>query len=78
MAVVLEREYQAFKAHQSELLAKGEGKFVLIKGETIVDLFTSYEDALKEGFKRFGDIPFLIQEIQREEDVNFFYAYPLR
>lgn len=75
MPVVLEREYKVFKEHQSELLAKGEGKFALIKGDTIVDLFASYEDALKEGLKRFGDVPFLIQEIQREEDVNFFYTY---
>ena len=77
MPVVLEREYQVFKAHQSELLARGEGKFALIKGETIVDLFASYEDTLKEGLKRFGDVPFLIREVQREEDVQFFYAYPL-
>ena len=76
MPVVLEREYQAFKDHYAELLAKGEGKFALIKGEAIVDVFSSYEDALKEGLKRFGDIPFLIQEIQREEDVNFFYTHP--
>ena len=75
MPVVLEREYKVFKEHQSELLAKGEGKFALIKGDMIVDLFASYEDALKEGLKRFGDVPFLIQEIQREEDVNFFYTY---
>ena len=78
MPVALEREYKVFKEHRSELLAKGEGKFALVKGDTIVDVFTSYEDALKEGLKRFGDVPFLIQEIQREEDVNFFYAYPLR
>lgn len=78
MPVVLEREYKVFKEHQSELLAKGEGKFALIKGDTIIDVFVSYEDALKEGLKRFGDVPFLIQEIQREEDVQFFYADPLR
>lgn len=78
MSVVLEREYRVFKEHQSELLAKGEGKFALIKGDTIIDVFASYEDALKEGLKRFGDVPFLIQEIQREEAVQFFYADSLR
>ena len=78
MPVVLEREYNVFREHLAELLAKGEGKFALIKSDTIVDIFASYEDALKEGLKRFGDVPFLIQEIQREEDVNFFYAYLLR
>ncbi|MBI3319406.1 MAG: hypothetical protein HYZ89_02305 [Candidatus Omnitrophica bacterium] len=78
MSVVLEREYKVFKDHHAELLAKGEGKFALVKGDTISDIFTSYEDALKEGLRRFGDVPFLIHEIQREEDVQFFYAYLLR
>ena len=78
MPVALEREYQVFKEQKSELLAKGEGKFALIKGDTIIDIFASYEDALKEGLKRFGDVPFLIHEIQREEDVNFFYTHPIR
>ena len=78
MGITLEKEYRVFKDHRDELLARGEGKFVLIKGETVVDVFASYEDALKEGLRHFGDVPFLIQEIQREEDVQFFYACPLR
>ena len=78
MPVALEREYKTFKEHLTELLAKGEGKFVLIKGDAIVDVFTSYEDSLKEGLARFGNVPFFIKEISREEDVNFFYTYPIR
>ena len=78
MPVALEREYKTFKEHLAELLAKGEGKFVLIKGEAIVDVFASYEDALKGGFAKFGNVPFFIKEISREEDVNFFYTYPIR
>ena len=78
MLVVLEEEYQVFEHHRAELLTKGEHKFVLIKGNVIVDVFASYEDALKEGLKRFGNVPFLIEQIQREEEVNFFYTHPLR
>lgn len=78
MAIALEREYKLFKEHREELLTKGEGKFVLIKGEEIVDVFVSYEDALKEGLTRFGNVPFLIKEVRREEDVNFFYTHPVR
>ena len=78
MPVALEREYKTFKEHLAELLAKGEGKFVLIKGEAIVDVLASYEDALKEGLAKFGNVPFFIKEISREEDVNFFYTYPIR
>lgn len=78
MAIALGKEYQLFKEHRDELLAKGEGKFVLIKGETIVNIFASYEDALKEGLARFGNVPFLIKEVRREEDVNFFYTHFVR
>ncbi len=78
MPIALEREYNVFKEHRSELLTKGEGKFALIKGNVIVDVFASYEDALKEGLAKFGNVPFLIKEILREEDVNFFYTHPVR
>ncbi len=78
MPVALEAEYEVFNQHRAELLSRGEHKFVLIKGSEIVDVFASYEDALKEGLKRFGNIPFLLKEIQREEEVNFFYTHPLR
>lgn len=78
MSVTLEEEYQVFNHKRAELLSKGEHKFVLIKEHQIVDVFASYEDALKEGLRRFGNVPFLITEIPREEEVNFFYFYPLR
>ncbi len=78
MPVALEREYKTFKEHLTELLTKGEGKFVLIKGDAIVDVLASYEDALKEGLGKFGNVPFFIKEISREEDVNFFYTYSVR
>ena len=76
--MALEQEYRVFKDHLSELLTKGEGKFALVKGEKIVDAFTSYEDALKKGLETFGNVPFLIKEISRGEDINFFYTHLIR
>ena len=70
----LNREYQAYMAKREELLAKHEGKFVLFKGNDLIDIFASYEDALKEGLRKFGNTPFLVKQIQREEEVNFFYS----
>lgn len=68
----LKEEVEVYNAKKDELL-KEEGKFVLIKGHDVVDVFANYEDALKEGLKRFGNIPFLIHQIQKIESVNFFY-----
>ncbi len=70
----LEKEFQTYLTHKEELLAKSEGKFVLIKDVTIIDVYSSYEDALKEGLRKFGNVPFLVKQIQREDEVNFFYT----
>ena len=71
----LAEEYQTYKSHKDELLVKAEGKFVLIKDHEVVDAFSSYDDALKDGLKRFGNVPFLIKQVTREEDVNFFFNH---
>jgi len=71
--MILEKEYEVYKENKEKLLIGNEGKFVLIKDMEIVDIYASYEDALKSGLKQFGNIPFFIKKIEREEEVNFFY-----
>ena len=70
----LDKEYKVYLQHKGELLAKHEGKYVLIKESQIIDIYSSYEDALKEGLKKFGNVPFLVKKIEREDEVNFFYT----
>lgn len=70
----LKREYETYKANKEDLLTKHEGQYVLIKGADIIEVFTSYEDALKAGLKKFGNVPFLVKQIQREDEVNFFFS----
>jgi hypothetical protein len=68
--MALERELKTYHDKMNEL--KGfEGKFVLISGETVVDTFTSYEDAIKEGYVKFGLSPFLVKQIRSIEDIQF-------
>ena len=74
--VALEKELETYKAKLPELKAH-EGKFVLIQGENIVDMFTSYEDALKDGYKRFGLTPFLVKQILAIEPV-FCFTRPIK
>ena len=69
----LEKEYKIYKANLDKLLAEHSDEFVLIKDSDIIDIFKSYEDALKIGLEKFGNIPFLIKEIKREEEIHFFY-----
>lgn len=71
--MVLEKEYEVYKKNKEKLLIDNIGKFVLIKDTEIIDVYASYEDALKSGLKQFGNTPFFIKKIEREEEVNFFY-----
>lgn len=45
------------------------GGFVVIKGETILDVWLNDLDALKEGYKAFGDSQFMIKSIN-EKPIN--------
>lgn len=69
--MALEKELATYKEKLPEL-KQHEGKFVLIHEETVVDTFSSYDDALKEGYKQFGLKPFLVKQIHAVEPVFYF------
>jgi hypothetical protein len=69
--MALEKELATYQAKLAEL-KQHQGKYVLIQDETVVDFFTSYDDALKEGYRRFGLTPFLVKQILAVEPVYFF------
>ncbi len=73
--MALEKELATYQAKLSEL-KQHEGKFVLIHDDQVVDTFTSYEDALKEGYKQFGLEPFLVKQILAIEPV-FCFTRPI-
>lgn len=68
--MALEKELETYKKKLPELKTS-EGKFVLIYGDDIVDTFSSYEDALKEGYSRFKLEPFLVKQISSIEQIQF-------
>lgn len=73
MTSSLEQEYNFFLSHLEEFSKSHLNQFVLIKGEETFDFFTSFEYALRAGLTRFGNVPFLIEEVKREEDVHCFH-----
>lgn len=68
--MALEREMETFTKNAAEMQGH-EGKFVLIHGDTIVDFFTSYEDAIKAGYQRFALEPFLVKQVQAVTHAQF-------
>ena len=66
----LEVEIETYKAKLPELVLH-EGKFALIHGGELVDVYGTYEDAIKEGYSRFGLAPFLVKQIHAIEQVQY-------
>jgi len=68
--MALETEMETYAKKLPEL-KESEGKFVLIHGTEFVDVYTSYEDAVKEGYGKFGLEPFLVKQIRTVEQAQF-------
>jgi competence protein ComGF len=74
--MALEQELETYKAHLPELKQQ-EGKFVLIHQGDVIDTFSSYDDAIKQGYKQFGLEPFLVKQIHAIEP-TFYVTRPIR
>jgi hypothetical protein len=69
-----EQEWDAFKQKLPDLLANPEncGKFSLVHGGEVADLFDSQEEGLNAGYDRFGLEPFLVQQITVKSKPKYF------
>jgi hypothetical protein len=68
--MALEKELEVYRSKLPELLAD-EGKYVLIQDEHVIDVYGTYEDAIKAGYEKFKLQPFLVKQIQSVEQVQF-------
>jgi len=72
MATLLDEELRTYEKHRAKLLSDSEGKYVLVKGQRLVDVYESQEEALKRGYQEFGNEPFLVKQIVEVElPLNF-------
>ena len=72
MATLLDQELSTYQVQKKNLIGKARGKFVLIKGEEVVGIFDTRLDAVRQGYKQFGNAPFLTKEIVEVEiPLNF-------
>lgn len=68
---ILDKELQTYTQRLPDLLSHA-GKFVLIHGETVVETYDTYEDAIKAGYEKFQLDPFLVKQIAQVERIAFF------
>jgi len=67
--MALERELETYKRELPNLLDR-VGKFALVRGDELVSVWETYDDALQEGYRLFGLEPFLVKQIQLAEFVH--------
>ena len=63
MAELLEKELETYMQNRDHLLATSEGKFVLVHGDKVIGTYDTEGDAIAEGYKQFGNVPFLVRQI---------------
>jgi hypothetical protein len=66
----LEVELKFYNSIKADLLKSYEGKFVLIIGEQQLGIFDKAEDAYARGIELKGNVPMLIQAIEKNERVE--------
>lgn len=66
----LERELATYREKLPELV-QHEGQYVLIHGDSVADVFATYQDALRQGYRRFGLEPFLVKQILSTERIHY-------
>lgn len=75
----IDRNYAAFQASVANLAKDHEGKFALMCGGKVVEIFEHLVDAVVAGHSRYGDGMFSIQEVTTKPlDLGFFsHANPV-
>jgi hypothetical protein len=74
---VLYQEYTTYRRELPRLLQEGhEGKFILIKGDTIIGLYSTHDEAVDEGRRRYLLKGFVVHPIREYEPVIRILPYP--
>lgn len=60
-AQVLTDELATFDKRRAELLGEAAGKYALVHGQDVVGFYDTQHDAIAEGYRRFGNVPFLVK-----------------
>jgi hypothetical protein len=73
----LETEIQFFKEHVEEWLVHHKDKFALVVGNELVAVFDTSKSAYEFGVQKYGNIPMLIKQIRKEDEIAYFPALTL-
>ncbi len=71
----VDRNFEAFAAMLPELLQRAPGKYALLHGEKLIDLYDSALTAFVAGAQKFGETGYSVQEVTQKSDNLGFYSY---
>ncbi len=71
----VDRNYEAFVAQLPDIIRSHSGQCALLHSEQIVGYFESALEAVMEGYRRFGQGGYSVQEVTTESDNLGFYSY---
>ena len=60
---VLQQELDFFERQRLDLLAQAPGKYVLVKGSELIGIFDTELEAIRAGYQKIGNEPFLVKHI---------------
>ncbi len=69
---VLDAELRTYESRRADLLRAAEGKYVLVHGDEVVGTYDTQMAAISAGYERFGNVPFLVKEIEEIETAVMF------
>lgn len=67
---ILKEEIEYFNSMLAEWLQHYEGQYALVKDHKLKGTFTTEVEAYREGVKLFGNNPFLIKKIEKDEQLE--------
>ncbi len=73
-ASIMKSELETYERRRETLLVQAEGKWVLIRGDQVVGTFDTNMDAVADGYRRFGNVPFMVKQILRVETPENFIS----
>jgi hypothetical protein len=67
---LLAAELDTYHRELGRLLAEGHaGRWVVVKGNEVVSTWDTFDDAIQVGYDRFGQTPFLVQQVLAQQPV---------
>ena len=67
---IFSEELVEYETKKSELLRLCPGKCAVLKGKEFLGVFDTPQAAYSAGIEKYGNVPFLIQLVQKEERVE--------